>query len=177
SPPDRRHDQIDRARRKAPVEALALRHVADRAAPFVRRLAEHLDRSARGRHEPEHRLQERALARAVRPREADELALPAPERADVLGLEHARELAADRLGEAHGAPPTTSPSARSSTRTLLSISRSYVSTPCVPPTGSSSWSATPAWSAITRAGRGSSCGSEKSATAPLARMADSTSCM
>ena len=125
-------DEVDRARRERSVEALALRHVAHRTVRLVHRLAEHLDGAGARLDEPEHRLEEGALAGAVRAAEADELPLGDPERdvvedgviadldPDALGLEHARQLAADRLGEGEH----QSPSARSITSASCRSSRS-----------------------------------------------------
>ncbi len=60
---------------KVPVDALALRHIADQASLLLERPAEDLHAAAGQRHQPQDRLDQRALARAVGPDDAHQARL------------------------------------------------------------------------------------------------------
>ena len=57
------HHDVERVGREIPVDAAALRHVADQIALLGVGLAEDLDRPGGDRHQPHRRLDQRRLAR------------------------------------------------------------------------------------------------------------------
>ena len=183
TPAQVRDDHLERRRREVAVEALSLRHVTDPAPRLARRLVLDDDRARVRLDEAEDHLEERRLARAVRPAETQELADRHEERdvlehlarpvahADVGHLEHARSILgrqrpvvnaavlAARLGERRGRRMLAHCRYLASASVSKRRSFSYESVCGVPPTGSSVPSGMFAASAMVLAGRASSCGS------------------